>query len=173
MELFSGCMIIFAARVTDMSLEAIRTILAVRGKSIYAALVGFIEALLYIVILLQVINNFHNWESIFAYAAGFAAGTLLGALVEEKLASGFSTVQIVSMACPLAIAQKLRTEGFGVTVMQGQGREGDRFILMIHLRRKDLPSLIEMVEKLDPSAFMTVNDTRTLRGGFGITRKNK
>lgn len=173
LELFLGYFLIFAARVADVTMGTVRTILIVRGKSLYAAAIGFCEVLIYIIALQQVIGNLNNWISLFFYAAGFATGNLVGTHLEEKLALGFSTVQIVSMACPLAIAQKLRNEGFGVTVMQGQGKEGDRFILNTYLRRKDLPNLIKIVEALDSNAFVTIMDARALRGGFGLFGKNK
>lgn len=173
MTILLNCLLIFAARVVDVSLGTVRTIMLVRGKRLVATVIGFFEVLIFITVLQKVLGSLDAWYGFVAYAGGFATGNYVGSMIEEKLAIGFLTVQVVSMNCPYAIVQKLRNMGFGVTVIQGQGREGDRLILQTYLRRKDLNKIISSIDELDPKAFITVMDAKSLKGGFGLLRKGK
>ena len=67
-----------------------------------------------------------------------------------------------------------KTEGFGVTVMEGMGKEGSREVLMVSLPRKSVPQVMEIIKQHDESAFVTIMDTKGTRGGyFTQTRKAK
>jgi len=127
--LFGGYLFIFCARICDVSLGTMRTIMVVRGQRLYAAAIGFFEVSIYIVALGKIFSTLDNPLSIVVYAAGYATGNFVGSLIEEKLAVGVLTVQVITMKAPLELTELLRNEGYGVTVIEGQGREGTRYIL--------------------------------------------
>jgi uncharacterized protein YebE (UPF0316 family) len=145
----------------------------VRGRRIQAALIGFVEVTIYILALGQVVQNIDNTYSIIAYALGFSAGNYVGSYLEEKMAMGFLTVNVVSKDYADELVKKLRELGYGVTVVNGMGRYRLRKLLYITLRRKDLPNLMGHIEKEDKEAFVTVMDTRAIKGGFLFNRKEK
>jgi uncharacterized protein YebE (UPF0316 family) len=70
------------------------------------------------------------------------------------------------------LTEKLRCCGYGVTVIEGQGREGIRYILQIILQRKLIPQLRKEIDEWDKEAFWTVFDARVTRGGI-FNRKGK
>ena len=172
LAIFGGYLFIFSARICDVSLSTMRMLMVMRGQRIYAAIIGFFEVIVYIIALNKIFSNLDNPLNLFFYAAGFATGTMVGSLIEEKLAVGTLTVQIITMNAPLELTEKLRKDGYGVTVIEGQGREGIRYILQIILQRKRVQQLRRLIDEWDKCAFWTIFDARSTRGGIFV-RKNK
>lgn len=178
MQVVWGYLFIFGARLIDVSLGTIRTIMLFRGKRLIAALIGFFEVSIYMIALSRVVNTLNNPLNLFVYALGYATGNYLGSFLEEKLALGHLSVQVVTRkpeSCEEMrdLAETLRKTGFGVTVIEGHGREGTREILHISLMRKDFPCLLEKIEQLDKDAFITVMDARTTKGGWFYAQNKK
>ncbi len=163
--------LIFTARVADMSMATIRTILLVRGRKLVAAIIGFFEVLIFIVVLAKVVNNLNDPWSILAYSLGFATGNYFGGYLEEKLAIGHVSVQVISKNFADSILQTLRDQGLAVTVIRAEGREAERKILNIQLKRKESTEVLNTIMKIDPQAFTTVYDTRIAWGGFFVRKK--
>lgn len=166
MQLALGYFLIFAARVLDMSMATIRLLLLVRGKRFQAAVIGFFEVLIYILALNMVVNNLDNIFNLLVYSLGFAAGNYVGSYVEEKMALGHATVQVIPKEKDEDMAAELRKLGYGVTVITGSGREGPRRILIITIKRKSLPELMRVIDELNRDSFVTVMDTQFIHGGF-------
>ncbi len=164
---------IFFARVADMSLATLRILMVFRGRSIIAALIGFIESSLYITALSQVVRHVDNPVNLLFYAAGFAVGTYMGGIIENFIALGYLNVQIISVEHQDRLQEVLRENGFGVTEVEGCGKDGMHNILYVLLKRRDLPRLMRLIEGEDKKAFITVMDTRKIVGGFFPHRKAK
>ena len=173
MFLIGNFLFIFIARMADVALMTIRMLMIVRGKRIQAAVIGFFEVTIYILALGQVVQNIDNTYSILAYALGFSSGNYLGSYLEEKMAMGFMTVHVISKNYADELVEALRDLGYGVTVVNGMGRYRLRKLLYITLRRKDLSNLLAHIEREDKEAFVTVMDTRAIKGGFLFNRKDK
>ncbi|MGQ9556965.1 MAG: DUF2179 domain-containing protein [Desulfurispora sp.] len=158
---------IFTARVADMSLDVIRVLMLMRGKKVYAAIIGFVEVSIFILALNQVLSGgLHDIGKIIAYAGGFATGNYVGVLLENKLAIGYATIQVFPQKhCVQQIIAALREQGFGVTSVRGEGRDGERIILFVTLKRKDMPEAVKLLEKIEPCIFYSVVDTRQIHGG--------
>jgi uncharacterized protein YebE (UPF0316 family) len=172
-SLWLGWLLIFIARVADMSLATIRTLFLVRGRSWQAGAIGFFEAMIYIIALNQVFQNLNSVGSFFFYAAGFACGNILGAYFEEKLAIGFLTVQIVPRSYPTILIDKLREAGFGVTTWDAEGAKGKHQVLLVVISRCDRDRLISLVNQYEASAFISISEARTKHGGVFGHRKDK
>lgn len=161
-----GYLLIFFARIADVSLATVRTLLLVRGRRLPAGLIGFFEVSIYIMALSRVMGELSHPLNLLFYAAGFATGNVVGSLVEEKLAVGTVMVQVISReGGALQAADVLRADGFGVTVVDGHGREGDRPVLLVGMQRKVLPRFLKRIDGLLPGAFVTVLDSRQAMGG--------
>ncbi|NLC63514.1 MAG: DUF2179 domain-containing protein [Thermoanaerobacterales bacterium] len=164
MALLGGYLLIFLARVIDVSCATVRTLMIVKGNKLQAALIGFFEVIIYITALNQVIGTLDKPLNLIVYALGFAAGNYVGSFVEEKLALGLMTVQVVTEN--IGLSKHIRDNGFGVTVLEGRGKEGFRQLLIISLSRRDLPRLMKLIDELDKDVFVTVLDTKVSRGGY-------
>ena len=90
-------LLIFILRIGNIALDTLRVMLVVQRKRVLSALVGFCQALMWIVVIKSVLDNLENFYSITAYAGGYSAGILVGMALEERLAIGFSHVRIVTI----------------------------------------------------------------------------
>jgi len=171
---FLEYILIFAARVCDVSLSTLRMIMVVRGKKYPAAAIGMVEATIYIAALGRVMTNINDPWKMLAYGLGFATGTLLGSTIEERLAMGYVSLEVIP---PEETAEELlkalRTAGYGVTVLTGYGLKGEKMVLMISTDRKSLPRLTEIIEEFAPDSFVTILETRAVRGGVTPYRHTK
>ncbi|GAB6086423.1 DUF2179 domain-containing protein [Alkaliphilus crotonatoxidans] len=173
MEYLFGYLFIFFAKVTDVSMATIRMIMVVRGRRLQAALIGFVEVTIYVLAIGKVLSGLDNPINVIMYASGFATGNYMGIFLEEKMALGSIVVQVITEHEVLKTVEKLRNEGFGVTVFEGYGRQGIRHLLNVTLQRKNLGRLYRLLDEQDKNAFVTVMDARSIRGGYFPAIKKK
>ena len=80
------CIGIFCARLIDVSLGTVRTILSVKGKTIFATIIAFFEVLIWFMVARQALNtDIESFWIPLAYSAGFATRTLLGIVISKHL----------------------------------------------------------------------------------------
>ncbi len=145
-------------RVTDVTLGTLRIVFLVRGNRWYAGLLGFFESLIWVLAARQVLTDLDNPAKILGFAAGFGAGTLLGATIERWLALGSKLVRVVSPYDAPAGYAALRDAGFQVTVLNGEGRDGDVRIAFSVVPRRRTGEVLSIVRKHNPEAFVTLED---------------
>lgn len=173
MDVLLTLLTIFIAKISHVTLGTLRIIYLTRGKSIPAALIGFFEVILYLAALNMVLNNMDQWLNILVYGLGYAAGNIVGSLIEEKIAIGVVHVQVVAGLDGAGLEHILRDLGFGVTSMPCYGREGERQALNLIVKRKELPALMKALREHEPDAFISVFDTRQTTGGYFKRMKAK
>jgi uncharacterized protein YebE (UPF0316 family) len=161
-----GALLIFALRITDMSLDTLRVLFVVRGRKQVAWLLGFCQSAVYVIAIAKVLASLSNPLAILGYAAGFASGNVLGMFVEERLAVGHIQLQIVTKRRGIALAQALRDGGYGVTEISAHGKDGMVHLLTASVLRKDLARAEAIVHEMDEDAFITSEDVRPLHRGF-------
>ena len=156
--LLSG--MIFCARIADVSIGTLRIIVVGRGMRTYAALLGFMEVLIWLLAISVVMQNLHGWLNYFMYSAGFAAGTFVGMTIERRIAWGTSLVRIVVPSGSDHLVRQLEADGFRVTQIDAKGDRGPVLILFSVVKRRLLRSLLQTVRGLEPSAVYSVEDVR-------------
>ena len=157
MELIFSALIIFSLRLADQSLGTMRTLLVSKNKPIYAALIGLVESAIWIVAISQVIKDIDDPVLIGAYAAGFAAGTILGTYIERIVGVGNIVVRVFCPANSPSVAETLRDNGHGVTVIDGEGKDGPVKIYLCVIPRRKLKSVLQMIEEINPNAYITTD----------------
>jgi uncharacterized protein YebE (UPF0316 family) len=161
-------LLIFLARVVDVSLGTVRTILVVGGSRWIAAAIGFVEITIWALALGGMVAYLDRPLALIGYAGGFAAGTVVGQLIEERLAIGFRAVRVVNRNLDAGLASALRARGFRVTQLSGHGRDGPVEVLLIVMRRRRVRAMLKSIGELAPDAFVTVERAeRPSGGGFG------
>ena len=159
-------LLIFVARLCDVSLSTVRIILVVRGQRRLAPLIGFVEILIWLVALSQVMQNLDRPVNFVAYAAGFAAGTYVGILLEGKLGVGLLAVRIITDEDASALMELLSARGFGVTSFAARGIKGRVRLLFTVIRRRDLKRILEVIRQRHPQAFVSISDVRSASEGY-------
>jgi uncharacterized protein YebE (UPF0316 family) len=165
-EALLGAGLIFLLRVADMSLDTLRVLVVMRGRKGIAWVLGFFQALIFVLAISSVLKNLTNPLNIIAYAAGFATGNVVGMWIEERLAIGHVHINVVSSRLGTAIAEHMRSEGFAVTEIPARGKDGMVSLLNISVLRRYVDKVHKIVNEVDPSAFITAEDVRPVRRGF-------
>lgn len=86
--------------------------------------------------------------------------------IEEKLALGYTVINVTSSAYELDLPKQLRDLGYGVTHYTAYGRDGNRLIMQILTPRRFEFKLIETIKQIDDKAFIVAYEPRTIHGGF-------
>jgi len=159
-------LLIFCARLTDVSLGTIRIILISKGMSRWAAATGFFESLIWLLALSQVFQHLDRPINYVAYAGGYAAGTGLGVALERRIALGLVAVRIITRADAKPLIDALAEQRFGVTQVAARGLQGRVRLIFTVAKRKHLGLLLDLVRAHNPKAFISVSDVRTAEEGF-------
>ncbi len=136
-----------------------------RGKRGMAWILGFIESVLFVVVIGSVLTNLENPLNIIGYAAGFATGNVVGMAIEKRLAIGYTHFSIISRDHSTQIADTLRQEGYGVTEIPARGRESNFMLVDCRVRRKLADDVEALALSVDPEAFITAEDVTPRRSG--------
>ena len=173
MELALWTLVIFVARVVDVGMGTIRVQFIVRRKKLPAALIGFVEVLIFILIVSRVIQDIQHWPYVLAYAAGFATGTLLGMQISEKFSKHVVQATVICNGSHDAVEAAVREAGFALTRYQGVGRDGPVDVLDVVCTPRGLGRLTRLVQDMDPKAFLYTHELAGLRGGYVSGLKSK
>lgn len=163
-----GYILVFCAKLVEVSLSTVRNVLINRGEKVKAACIGFFEALIWVLVVANVISTISEDPiKVVVYCFAFALGNFVGVIIEGKLAIGTACIQaVVSLEQKEVVNAKMREMGFGVTTVVGEGKDGPVDVLMIYLKRKCVEEAIGIIKSFCPAALVTVNDVRHLRNGF-------
>jgi len=162
--LYAG--LVFALRVGDMSLDTLRVLFVIRGRKATAWVLGFGQAAIFIAAITSVLRDLDNLLNLVGYAAGFATGNVVGMIIEERLAVGYMHLRIISSSRGVAIAERLRSEGYAVTEIPARGKDGMVMLINCSVKRKNVDLINKIVNEVDDTAFITREDIRPVRRGF-------
>jgi uncharacterized protein YebE (UPF0316 family) len=158
-------LLIFSARICDVSLGTIRVIFISKGIKYLAPAIGFFEVIIWLLAIGQVMNNLTNVASYIAYGGGFAMGTFIGMLIEEKISLGLTSVRIITKEDPSQLVDCLRSRNYGVTIVDGEGATGQVKMVFSIIRRQDLSDVVDIIKKFNPGAFYSVEDVKSVTEG--------
>lgn len=158
--------LIFIARLADVSLATLRHILVFKGMRKIVPIFGFFEIMIWLVAITQVMQNLSNIACYLGFGLGFAAGTYVGIVVEEKLALGHQLVRIITRKPLPDLHRLLIDSGYGVTVVPARGSQGAVEIFFVATARKRMPGLLGVLREFDPNLFFTIEDVRSVASGI-------
>lgn len=146
--------IVFLARIVDVSVGTLRTISIVQGRTKIAFFLAFIETTVWLLVLSAVLPKVIESPVLGVfYAFGFATGNVVGILVEKRLAMGHTNFRVITTKFAKEISNSLREKGFAVTTFEGEGKDGVVTEIYVASERKNLPVLIKIVKEIEPDAF--------------------
>jgi uncharacterized protein YebE (UPF0316 family) len=166
MLIFLDALLIFALRVLGIAVSTLSTLMTVQGRKVYAVAAGFISSLVYVIAIGKVVTNLNNVWNIIAYSSGFAVGTLVGMMLDQRMALGFAEVRFISTENGHDLADTLRDAGFGVTEMEGRGREETVEVLGVLIPRKEVKNVLKIAKSVDEDAIVTVSEPRLVQRGY-------
>jgi len=159
-------LLIFAAKILDVSLGTVRIILVSRGNKFLAPLLGFFEVLIWLLAISQIMQHLDNLFCYIAYAGGFAAGNYIGMRIEERLALGILVVRIFAVKDECELKNRLVGAGYGVTIVDAEGANGKVKVIYTIIKRKNVRDVVSIIERCNSKTFYSIEDARTAYQGI-------
>lgn len=149
-------------------MDTVRVVMINKGKRTIGAVLGFFIIIIWLFIVSSVMSGLaQDPIKALVYALAYALGNFVGVTLEEKLAIGLSTVQVIVRESEgYRLANKLRTKGFGVTILHGDAYNYKRHILIVHTKRRNVNEAVKLINCEVEDAVITITDTRSVKGGF-------
>lgn len=166
-------LIIFAINIVYVTFFTVRMIMTLKGYRYAAAAISVVEIVIYVIGLGLVLDNLNEIQNIVAYAIGYGCGVVVGSMIEEKMALGYITVNVISSEQNLKLPSILRGKGYGVTDWAVNGLDGNRSSLQILTPRKYELKLYVAIKEIDPKAFIISYEAKTIHGGFWVKSVKK
>lgn len=157
--------LIFFARITDVTIGTMRLIFVSKGYKHIAPILGFFEIIIWLLAITQIMQHLDNWLCYLTYGLGFAAGNFIGIILEEKLSIGNVLIRVFPKKDTTNLIEDLRANGFGVSVVEIQGKAGRKKMLLSLVERKAISEFIDMVLYHNPNAFYSVEDVKAVNDG--------
>jgi uncharacterized protein YebE (UPF0316 family) len=148
--------LIFLARIGDVSINTIRIIYVLGGRRWTATLLGFFESFIWLMAIRQIFEHLDNWVCYVAYPAGFASGIFVGMIIEERIAYGKVIVRIITRKDVSVLLGHLTAQQYRYTHVNAEGPEGHENLVFTVLERDNLESLLYKLKEVLPTAFYTV-----------------
>ena len=165
--------LIFLARICDVSIGTLRIIFVSKGSKNIAPILGFFEVLIWIIAISKIMQNLDNYINYVAYAAGFATGNFVGMIIEEKLAIGIQMIRVFTNEKGMDLVKVLNSSGFGATTVEGHGVREKISLIYTIVHRNDLLKVLDIINDFNPKAFFTIEDIKTVNEGIFNPRKQK
>jgi len=156
---FVTFLLIILARITDVSLGTLRMVAVIQGRRVFATVLGFFEAVVYVCVVAKVLLNMDQPVYAVAYGLGYAAGIYLGMFIEQRLAFGKQLVFLLTAKGP-ELAEVLRAGDYRVAEVRGHVPEGERTILCVEVPRRETQKLIRLANTVDERCAFIVHDIR-------------
>jgi uncharacterized protein YebE (UPF0316 family) len=161
--------IIFFGKILEVAVSTVRIVLINRGEKVKGSFIAFFEILLWLFITGTVLTGFQDdMLRVLVFAVAFACGNYLGSWMEDKLAFGLCSVQVIVPQSEESkkLAVELRENNFAVTEICGKGKDGERELMLLHIKRKRIPQAVRIIKNKLSNAVIVVNDAKVIYGGF-------
>jgi len=153
-------LLIFAARICDVSLDTLRILFINRNLRYWAAICGFFGVFIWLLVIRQIFQQINNPLCFIAYPAGFATGNVVGLIIENRISLGKVIVRIITHLEADELVSRLRSDGYGLTVLEATGASGPVKLIFIVMERNDIPRIVGTIKKYNPHTFYSVEDVR-------------
>ena len=165
MNLLFLCIKIFLARILDVSIGTVRTLIMVKGKIYITTILAFLEVFIWFIVAKEaLVTKTDNILIPISYSLGYATGTFLGSYICNNFIKNIVGIQIIIKKNKKQLIELIRKNGFAVSVIDlKNNRDG---LLICEINQKKEQELISLVKKYDKEAFIIVNDTKYVHNGF-------
>jgi len=153
-------LLIFLARVADVSIGTVRLIFVSKGFKILSPILGFFEVLIYIITVTKILSDMTNPWLYIVYALGYATGNYVGMYIEEKLSIGKVMIRIITQKDYKQLIENLKEKNYNLTVVNASGKRGKVKLIFSVIDKKELKKIIEIINITNPKAFYSIEDVR-------------
>jgi uncharacterized protein YebE (UPF0316 family) len=159
--------LIFLARMSDVTLATLRNIFLSKSIKYIVPFIGFVEVMIWLLAISQIMKNLQNPVCFLAYAFGYSMGILVGIKIEERLALGLQIMRIILPADESAsLTEALIKDNYGITLIEGSGSKGPVTIILAVVKRKEIPLVQQLINDVHPNTFYSIEDIRGANSGI-------
>jgi len=137
-----------------------------------APLIGFLEILIWLLAISQIMKNLSNPACYIAYAGGFAMGNFVGIWIAEKLSLGVVLIRVITAKDASQLVEFLKSADYGVTSVDGHGTTGQVKVIFTIVPRREAQSVVGLIKKFNPKAFYSIEEVGFVEKGIFPLRKN-
>lgn len=173
LETIFSCLIVCFAKILEISVQSVKTVFMVKGQRIQAAFLGFLECVIWGLVIASIIDTLgDNYLMLFFYCLGYSTGMYIGSVLENKIALGTSSIQLMVKSDKVEkVIEYLNNSNRGFTVLDGKGSKEAMSVVMIVLPRKEVKAVISDIRKLcDKEVFVVSSEVSKFVGGYGIKK---
>ncbi len=163
--------LIFLARIIDVTIGTVRVIFVARGYKLFAAFTGFFEVIIWLLAIGQIMNNLSNPLCYIAYGGGFAFGNYIGIMLAEKMSLGTVLIQVMTNRDPSNLINALKEKEYGVTTVQAQGAFQPVNLVFTIIPRTHLGEVLDIIKLHNPKSSYTVQEVASIAKGFIPARR--
>ena len=167
------CVIVCAAKIIEITIQSLKTCMMVKGQRLKAAGLGFVECTIWGLVISTIIGTLGDNLFLLAfYCFGYATGLFLGSTLENKIALGTSSLQLIANdKNTQKITDYLQENDRGYTVFDGYGSKDKMNMILIVLPRRDsLPVLKEIRKLCQNNVFVVASEVSKYAGGYGMMK---
>jgi uncharacterized protein YebE (UPF0316 family) len=165
--------LIFLARICDQSIGTLRLIFVSKGYKYIAPFLGFFEVIIWVMAISQIMQHLDNVYCYIAYGAGFATGNYVGMYLEEKISLGTVIIRIIPKKDTSDLVTYLRSNNYGLTMVDAEGSIGPVKIIFSIIKRKDVPHVVGIINQFNPNAFYTIEEVKSVNKGIFNDKRTK
>jgi uncharacterized protein YebE (UPF0316 family) len=165
-------LLIFFARICDQSIGTLRLIFVSKGYKYIAPFLGFFEVIIWVMAISQIMQHLDNVFCYLAYGAGFATGNFIGIYLEEKISLGTVIIRIIPKKDTSELVQYLRSNNYGLTIVDAEGSTGPVKIIFSIIKRKEVPNVVTIINQYNPNAFYTIEEVKAVNKGIFKGHRN-
>ena len=152
-------LLVYFARICDVSFGTVRTLMVVNGSRRVAFLLGFFEVLIWVLAASKVLSRLDQPFFAVMFALGAASGSFVGMTIERRVALGEQVVRVFTQRGS-EVAEALRGSGFPAIEMDGRGGTGPVALLFVEARRRNAMQVIRLARDVDPECHYVLDDVR-------------
>lgn len=164
-------LLIFLARICDVSIGTLRLIFVSKGFKHIAPLLGFFEVIIWLLAVSQIMKHLDNIICYIAYGGGFAMGNYIGMYLEEKLSIGNVIIRVIVKSDTIELIDELKSQNYGLTVVDAEGSQQKVKLIFSVIKRENVEHFVSVINHYNPHAFYTIEEVKSVNEG--VFRRNR
>ncbi|MBE6569612.1 MAG: DUF2179 domain-containing protein [Ruminococcaceae bacterium] len=167
------CLLVCAAKIVEITIQSLKTCMMVKGERLKAAALGFVECLIWGLVISTIIGTLgDNLLLLLFYCVGYAVGLFLGSALENKIALGTSSLELIAgEESTEKITDYLKEKNKGYTVFEGRGSVDRMNMVFIVLPRKEVKKTLKEIRGLcGNKVFVVTSEVSKYAGGYGMVK---
>lgn len=145
-------LVIFIVRIMSAVLSTLNQIFMIKNKKVILIIISTLDITVWFFTTRYILISNNNFITSFMYILGFALGTYVGIIIEEKISSSYVSINIVTKNEMLVTY--LRDKGYIINKIDAY----NKIILTSETLKKEIKNFKQLVFNYEPNAVIDIVD---------------